>query len=365
MPSCLSPDARKQVSRNANLLNDIRTRLSPDTSAANTIEAADNGEHHSAQEPVFLSTQCLFCNALSASFTDNAVHMRKKHGLMIPSSIDGGDLVLAVDTEAIVQYMHLVVFDWHECLFCHTQRQSLHAVQQHMMSRGHCKIDLQEAESEFRDFYEGSQGDDGDEADSSNEMDNAFTTTLTENEHLTQRAKVATMQNGKLSLSSGKLLAHRSDPASRNHRHKQLAKYPAGTGRRGFDSFLEEAHLGPATQSLPADGTSPSPLCSSSPSSCPVALSSLQSQALTRTERRLLAHSKSALGNALANMSSRDRSALSHLSAVERRATIITQLKQRDRAQVAERRYQSKLEGRGNLVLMEHFKNDVPGPRTG
>lgn len=112
--------------------------------------------------------------------------MHKNHGLFIPSSIDDGSHTLSVDLETLVRYLYLVIFGYNECLQCHTQRQSVNAVQQHMMAKGHCRIDLDDKESEFRDFYE-------DELETAGE----------------EPAPLGTHNNTHL-LSSGKVISHRS-----------------------------------------------------------------------------------------------------------------------------------------------------------
>lgn len=271
--------------------------------------------------------------------------MRKRHGLLVPSSIDDGDLVLAVDLETIIRYMHLIIFGWHECLFCHSERQSPHAVQQHMMGKGHCRVDLQEADSEFRDFYESIQiHEEAEESESKNEDEAELSAISSEDEgRTTQRTRRFAIQDGKLSLASGRRLAHRSAPTPKAQRHRPLAESSTNLSRQGIHSILEELKLDSASEQSPSDVASAAP--PSSPSS-----PGIQTQALTRTERRLLTHNKSALTVALSKMSNRDRSALSHLSAAEKRATIVTQFKQQDRARVAERRYRSEYIYRSYLI---------------
>ncbi|KAF3766668.1 hypothetical protein M406DRAFT_53185, partial [Cryphonectria parasitica EP155] len=235
----------------------------------------------------FTPTVCLFCRCVSPTYETNLIHMQKAHGLFIPSSIDNGTLSLAVDTETIVGYMHAVIFEYHECLSCGTQRASVHAVQQHMMGRGHCRIDVEAQSSEWRDFYESPE--DGDD------------------EFVNEEGSCESHSD--LRLASGKVLTHRSAPAPKSHHRRPLS---------------EPQHNNKFEGENPSSSTPEPPF-----------------QALSCADSRLRASHRSALTTALSKMSARDHSALLHLSLAERRAMVITQFKQQNRVNTAERRYWS------------------------
>jgi hypothetical protein len=91
---------------------------------------------------------CLFCAKNSSSFDQSLEHTHQKHGLFIPA------VGLQVDFKTLVKYLHLVIYGYFECIFCGSQRNSVQAVQQHVTGKGHCKIDLEKEDSEFRDFYD-------------------------------------------------------------------------------------------------------------------------------------------------------------------------------------------------------------------
>lgn len=74
--------------------------------------------------------------------------MLQSHGLFIP---DRNRLV--IDEVTLVKYSHLIIFGYFECLYCGSERSSAQATQQHMIGKGHCKIDVYRENSEFRDFY--------------------------------------------------------------------------------------------------------------------------------------------------------------------------------------------------------------------
>lgn len=259
--------------------------------------------------------------------------MSKSHSLFIPSSIDNGSLILAVDLETLMRYMHLVISIYHECLFCHTQRQNANAVRQHMTGKGHCRIDLEDDESEFRDFYEsarpaGHESESGSSDGSDDEV-----------EAVLAGAEPLRLREGSLLLASGKLLSNRSAPAPRNHRPLSETQKPT---RR-------EA-LAAASQPNDEDSSGPQP-SDASPDTTPTQTTENNGRALTRLERRAEASGKSSLAVAMSQMSLSDRAALAHLPAAEQRAVVLRQFKQQDRARHEARRFWSKVELRGNKTI--------------
>lgn len=96
----------------------------------------------------FDACQCLFCNQINIDLDENLRHMSKAHGLQV-------DLAnLLVDTETLLAYLHFVISEYYECLYCGTQRSTRQAVQQHMMGKGHCRYDVASESAEIRDFYD-------------------------------------------------------------------------------------------------------------------------------------------------------------------------------------------------------------------
>lgn len=279
--------------------------------------------------------------------------MQKFHGLFIPASIDDGSLHLAVNKETLVGYMHLVIFGYHECLLCGTQRADGWAARQHMIGKGHCRIDLDGVESEWRDFYESDHNLDS-EIDLENEEEGEFEVEnavhngadISSYGHMT-----ASCDGDTLRLSSGKTVAHRTAPAPRNPQRKPLTGENNERSRRALDQMdLEDFLLDREQPSTDASFIKTDAANSlSTPEAAPPTSSSEpppQSQALSRTDRRLLASNKSAVMSAVATMSKRDRAALMHLSPAQRRALVVGQFKQQERVHIAERKYWSKFERR-------------------
>lgn len=293
-------------------------------------------------EPSFILEQCLFCNLTSPDFDTNVSHMHKNHGLFIPLEIEDGLLALVVDLETLVQYLHLVVSGYKECLFCHTGRQTTQAVQQHMMGKGHCRIDL-DGESEFRDFYEEVDNasaasenalDEGDLGESYPKSDDEITQETTTDKQSKRQASFETDGNS-LCLSSGKVLSHRSAPPPR--RHRPLAETQR-VAHRGADHKLPASSSATrpprdASREATEDATSGPAEAAAAPAS---------SRTLTRFERRAETKNRSTLSVALSRLSANDRAALVHLPGSQQRAVVLRQFKQQDKVVSRERRYWGK-----------------------
>lgn len=320
-------------------------------------------------EVPFVPTQCLFCNAPSPTLPANLAHMHARHGLFLPPSIDDGTRALAVDAETLVRYLHLVVFGYRECLLCRTVRRDPHAVQQHMMGRGHCRIDLDEARgSEYRDFYEDVDSDGDDDGESSRGHEEGQGGGEGETSQPTARNKTPLLCTADedenvsattLRLASGKTLSHRTALRPSRPGRRPLAEPPRGHhGYRGGADLLLELLEEPAmpennnnsSSNNPMEGPSTTPSTTTTTSNDPQPHT--QTQALARSERRALAHhgGGSALTTALARMSARDQAALVHLSPAERRAAVARRFRQQEGAGRAGSRYRGKLASRFDMA---------------
>lgn len=92
----------------------------------------------------FIAEKCLFCNQTSKDFDENLLHMRQTHSLVVPFQFS-----LAVDLQTLVWFLHMIIFSYRECICCGKRRRTVEAVQQHMISTGHCRFDLTEEMSIF------------------------------------------------------------------------------------------------------------------------------------------------------------------------------------------------------------------------
>lgn len=320
-------------------------------------ESASDSDGSMIDSIAFVPEACLFCPQISSNFQVNLIHMQKSHGLFIPASIDDGALSLAVDMETLISYMHLVVFGYHECLLCGTQRANGRAARQHMMGKGHCRIDLSSVDSEWRDFYEADdnllsedQGEGGEASE--DEAEESSFDAKQRAAHVRTGGQILPVVDGdSLRLSSGKVISHRTAPAAKDPVRKPLAKH----SRRGDSHLLLEDFISTPQQTTTTNSDTNTATSSLNPEEAPdyqnsrTPLLSPQTESLSRADRRLLGANKSAVTIAVATMSKRDRAALAHLSPAERRAMVVSQFRQQDRVHIAKRKYWSKFERRQDI----------------
>ncbi|KAH8668650.1 C2H2 type zinc-finger-domain-containing protein [Xylariales sp. PMI_506] len=285
----------------------------------------------------FVPQQCLFCDTESENFESNLQHMQKAHGLFIPDRKR-----LIVEVETLVAYLHLVIFSYHECISCGTQRNSLNAVQQHMKGKGHCRFDIADESSEYADFYdfsesgseseEQSDGSDGDEEDHTHGPKSSVDYPLQPD-------------GDSLRLPSGKIVS-KSSASQQPRPRRQREGSP--------QSQIQDGSADGGSSGTPNAGTSTALI--------PTAQQQRGKRgiALTRSEKK-----EATFSNQLARLSASDRASLIHLPASEQRAILATQQKQADKARKAERRYQSRVDRLGNRTLMKHFVPDTPGRSNG
>jgi pre-60S factor REI1 len=119
-----------------------------DLTASNTESSEDEFEDTETAESAvdFVPDQCLFCGQLSGTFEASLAHMQKAHSFVVPYQP-----LLSVDLQTLVWYLHLVIFGYRECIGCGRRRNTVEAVQQHMLAKGHSRFDLTE---EYVDFYD-------------------------------------------------------------------------------------------------------------------------------------------------------------------------------------------------------------------
>jgi pre-60S factor REI1 len=92
----------------------------------------DGLDDHPGKVP---STQCLFCPFLSSTHAINLEHMSTAHSLFIP------ELSRLYSLDSLLSYLAVLVFEYHECLYCRQEKGTVEAVQTHMRDKGHCMID--------------------------------------------------------------------------------------------------------------------------------------------------------------------------------------------------------------------------------
>ena len=273
----------------------VFTTMNLDPSQNDRAEAIRQGEYSSNEshssnfvDNAFNDSKCLFCNQVNTDLNQNITHMSKVHGL----HIDLTDLL--VDVASLLSYMHLLIFDCHECIYCGTQRHTRQAVQQHMIAKGHCKYELADGRSELQDFFEQESSESDEE--------------------------------------------HRKRFASRSDDHQLLSKARSRKARSRNHGGDASAGLGVPTpevlQSRPrvetnsdSDGTAPQP-------------SNALSNRVLKQEQNL--------NNQLSRLRTGDRQSLAHLPASQQRSLLATRHKQMEQGRRSEQSYHSHLESAGN-----------------
>lgn len=236
----------------------------------------------------FNSSQCLFCNQINSDLDLNLDHMSKSHGLRI----DPANLLVDIDT--LLAYLHFVISEYYECLYCGTQRNTRQAVQQHMMGKGHCRYDMTDENAEIRDFYDSSSSD-----SDANEDARRRLVRMSGNSHIPPKAR------------------------SRKSRH---SKRPD----RNTSDMLESQD----DQTSPAE--TPGPEDTEGPSRPSGALSA-------RALKQEVTHDKQ-----LSRLRADDLRSLMHLPVSQQRALLATHHKQEEKARRTEQVRRSNLERAGN-----------------
>lgn len=274
-------------------------------------------------QQLFSSEKCLFCNKNSDDSELNLLHMHTTHGLFIPDRRH-----LIVELHVLLEYLHLVIHGYHECICCGTQRNTTLAVQQHMLGKSHCRFDIAEEGSEYADFW--NLSDSGSDEDMSSEEDEPV---MEERTYGRPMGKAVQLDGSSLRLPSGKLIS-KSSPSQQHKQRKEGRIQRAATAADGADIIASEI-----------DGVSVDLISSSS--SGP--------KSITKSEKRAQVFTTQ-----LSRLSDNDRRSLMHLPTSQQRSILATQQRQAEKAKKAERRYESRVEGLGNKTLQANYRAAGP-----
>lgn len=250
------------------------------------------------------TTICLFCNIENDDISTNMSHMNQAHGFFIPNQ----DYL--IDLESLLSYLALLIADFNECLHCGAIKGSMESVQHHMISKGHCTINLDE-KSKLDEFYD--------------YPEDVRTETWT------------TGVDGELQLTNGKTLAHRSQSKSSARPGTSI-----GSVKNALPS-IQASKSGDSTMLSTSSALSITP-DEGLPSAANAALTS------NKPERALMTRKS-------------DSQALAGISDVQKRSLRAVEKKMMKMEIRARVEYQRKVEKIGNK--QKHFKNDVPGPKLG
>lgn len=145
---------------------------------------------------------CLFCNRSFSTVDKSLQHMLKAHGFFVPFT------EYLVDMNGLLKYLGAKVGAGRVCLWCNAPSfGDVRAIQQHMIDKDHCKINFDDEEEEFVEYYrfpgdemdEDYEGDEGDEGDETDEYESGYP----------KRGIRDLNSANELVLASGAILGHR------------------------------------------------------------------------------------------------------------------------------------------------------------
>ena len=112
----------------------------------------DEDDDDDIGEDVMEVTDCLFCPHRSVSLEENMKHMTRSHSFFVP------DLEFVLDLKGLLTYLCEKVGVGNMCLYCNDKGKnffSTEAVQNHMVDKGHTKINYEgDSILEYADFYD-------------------------------------------------------------------------------------------------------------------------------------------------------------------------------------------------------------------
>lgn len=252
--------------------------------------------------------------------------MQKSHGLFIPHQQH-----LAVDLETLVEYLHLVIFGYKECIQCGTERATVQAVKQHMIGKGHCRFDISEEDSEFAEFY-----DFEDSAESEIDEETNQETATGSN----QKPPTILTDEDSIHLPSGKTISKKLSAQTEQPLMTRLHRQTT----RPLPSQLEYSVIEPDEQE------------ESSKEAGPNSDTSETTRALSKREKQ----EQAMVTYQLANMTANDRQNLMHLPTCQQRALLLAQHRHMDKIQKVERRRQTRIERKGNKNLYAYWNTETP-----
>ncbi|RKL52243.1 hypothetical protein BFJ70_g955 [Fusarium oxysporum] len=273
----------------------------------------------------FTPGQCLFCPSVYPTLAESILHMQSAHGLFVPYQQH-----LLVDLETLFIYLHLVIYEYRECIYCGTSRTTVQAVQQHMMGKGHCKFDVSDG-SEFADFYDFSQTSvDPDEDGLSEDDGEEF-----ESSEVEPDRKPVQVDRDSIRLPSGRLISKKSSAQVEPSVSQMRERKRTSRSQLEYSSVEVDEEVPMHEEHVPDTS---------------------DTRLLSRRERR----QKATVTYQLANMSAGDRSALMHLSASEQRSLIASQHRFTEKVQKEESRRQRRIDRKGNKNLYAYWHTETP-----
>lgn len=206
-----------------------------------------------------------------------------------------------------------------------------------MLGKGHCKIDISNEDSEFRDFYDFvSASGDSDGGDDDSDDPTGYASESSQTGARQPPVTFVRPDEKTIRLSSGRILSHRSADSYAKARPRRR-RFP------GPDARAPLADAGPNDKATVEDGV---------PGSVPTSkhdLSNVKSPhagALARSAKREAVFEKQ-----LANLRAEDRRSLAHLTTSEQRVVLAKAKAQVERARKEENEMKLKIQLKANRSI--------------
>lgn len=133
--------------------SNIETESAADSDRLSEFELISEGDYLDIDEDsydVFEKNNCIYCNVPHDSMDLALEHMFKGHGLYIP------DQKYLVDVAGLIEFLWQIISLDHECICCGFQGKNLESIQDHCVSKAHCRMPYEYPGQKlfFANFYQ-------------------------------------------------------------------------------------------------------------------------------------------------------------------------------------------------------------------
>jgi pre-60S factor REI1 len=311
-PESPERESSAQVKAESDILAIESLLLTESDSSLDEVDGAEQSDDPTVDED-FDTAACPFCPHKSHTPTMTVQHLAQQHALTIPC------LDRLTDLATFLGYLNTVVYRFHECIYCARQMHSAAAVRQHMVMKGHCRLDLS-ADSELLDFWELEDG----QVLVDSEIDDRADI---------MREKIRRLAQAEMIMPSGAVVMPRTANSSKKHSQRRPLLSGSAKGLPSADRVMPRSEsassAGMDKQEVVVPGTAPS-----------------AEQAL-RPRRQAVAR--------------RNEMGLTGVTGHQRQALRAVERKMIKQESIARARYQWTIEKEGNN--QKTFRPDNPGGR--
>ncbi|EDV29480.1 uncharacterized protein TRIADDRAFT_18203 [Trichoplax adhaerens] len=132
--------------------DETKTENHQEKSSVEEERQEESHDEEEIEEYQLTINDCLFCSHESVNLQSNLRHMMRSHSFFIPN------IQYLTNIEGFMEYLCQKISIGCECLYCNDKGkafQTLEAVKNHMLDKGHCKFsDDEESMLEYSDFYD-------------------------------------------------------------------------------------------------------------------------------------------------------------------------------------------------------------------